>query len=136
LQPKDAAPTTVLIVEDEPGVREFISTVLKMNSFRVYEATDGVEALKVWAEHSKEVDVLFTDMVMPNGLSGRGLADKLLTQRPGLKVIYSSGYSAETIGAEWLNAPGVGFLAKPYNADALLRAVSNCLSSDHSLLAP
>ncbi len=106
-----------------------------MNSFRVYEATDGVDALNVWSRHGAEVDVLFTDMVMPNGLSGRGLADKLLTERPELKVVYASGYSAETIGAEWLNAPGVGFLPKPYNADALLRAISACLSAKRSQLA-
>jgi two-component system cell cycle sensor histidine kinase/response regulator CckA len=80
--------------------------------------------------------VLFTDMVMPNGLSGRGLADKLQNERPDLKVIYASGYSAETIGAQWLNAPGVGFLPKPYNSEALLRAISNCLSPKNSPLAP
>ena len=135
LPPRATTQSTVLVVEDEPGVRQFITTVLTMNSFRVYEATDGVDALKVWARHGREVDLLFTDMVMPNGLSGHGLADKLLKERPELRVIYASGYSAETIGAEWLDAPGVGFLPKPYNADALLRAVSTCLSPSGSHLA-
>ena len=134
--PKAEVQSTILVVEDEPGVREFIRTVLTINSFRVYEATDALDALKVWARHSTEVDLLFTDMVMPNGLSGRGLADRLQNERPELKVIYASGYSAETIGAQWLNAPGVGFLPKPYNAEALLRAVSTCLSSKNGQLAP
>ncbi len=134
--PKAEVQSTILVVEDEPGVRELVRTILTMNSFRVYEATDGVDALKVWSRHGAEVDVLFTDMVMPNGLSGRGLADRLQNERPELKVIYASGYSAETIGAQWLNAPGVGFLPKPYNAEALLRAVSTCLSSKNGQLAP
>jgi len=134
--PKAEVQSTVLVVEDEPGVREFIRTVLTINSFRVYEATDALDALKVWARHSTEVDLLFTDMVMPNGLSGRGLATKLHQERPDLKVIYASGYGAETIGAEWLSAPGVGFLPKPFTADAILRAVSSSLVPKSSMLAP
>jgi signal transduction histidine kinase/CheY-like chemotaxis protein len=135
LPPAAEVQPTILVVEDEPGVREFIRTVLSMNSFRVYEAADGMDALKLWSRHSEEVDILFTDMVMPNGLSGRGLAAKLQNERPDLKVIYASGYSAETIGAEWLRAPDVEFLPKPYTADAILRAVSSSLSTKQPSLA-
>ena len=133
--PPPPGKTTVLVVEDEPGVREFLRTVLEMNAYRVLEAADGVEALKVWAAHHGEVNLLLTDMVMPNGISGRGLADKLKSERPALKVIYASGYSAETIGADWLQSPEVIFLPKPFTADALLRAVSTSLSTKFSTLA-
>ena len=136
ISPPPADQTTVLVVEDEPGVREFVRTVLTMNSYRVLEASDGMDALRIWARHANEVDLVFTDMVMPHGLSGRGLTEKLKSECPDLKVIYSSGYSAETIGAEWLKAPGVGFLPKPYTTEALLRAVSTSLATENRSLAP
>ena len=126
--PEAASQTTILVVEDEPGVREFVRTVLTMNSYRVLEAEDGLGALKLWAQHHSEIKLLFTDMVMPNGLSGRGLAEKLLAERPELKVIYASGYSAETIGAEWLHSPDIEFLQKPYTGAAILRSVAASLA--------
>ncbi len=116
---------TILVVEDEPGVREFVRTILVAHSYEVLEASDGAAAIELWSRESEHVDLVFTDMVMPNGITGRGLAERLRSDRPNLKVVYSSGYSAETIGAEWLSAPGVGFLPKPYSADALLRAVGS-----------
>ena len=127
---------TILVVEDEPAVREFVRTVLTANSYRVLEAADGVDALDVWTRHPGEVDLLFTDMVMPNGLSGRGLADRLHLSSPELKVIYASGYSAEAIGAEWLKSPEVEFLPKPYTADAVLKAIAKSLSRPSPALAP
>ena len=114
---------TVLLVEDEPGVREFVRTILVAHSYDVLEAPDGAVAIEIWTRESDQIDMLFTDMVMPNGITGRGLAERLRADRPELKIVYSSGYSSETIGAEWLSAPGVGFLPKPYSADALLRAI-------------
>ncbi len=114
---------TVLLVEDEPGVREFVRTILVAHSYDVLEATDGAAAIEIWGREAAQIDLLFTDMVMPNGITGRGLAERLRADRSDLKVVYSSGYSAETIGAEWLTAPGVGFLPKPYSADALLRSI-------------
>jgi two-component system, NtrC family, sensor kinase len=128
--------TTILVVEDEPGVREFICTILKSRSYRVLEAVDGVDALKVWARHRDEVTLLFTDLVMPNGLSGRGLADKLQSERPDLKIVYASGYSAEAIGANWLQAPGVEFLPKPFTAAGIIKAVSTVLSAKNPAFSP
>ncbi len=130
------AQTTILVVEDEPAVREFICTVLKASSYRVLEAVDGVDALKVWARHRNEVTLLFTDLVMPNGLSGRGLADKLQSERPDLNVVYASGYSAEAIGAEWLQAPGVEFLPKPFTPVGIIKAVSTVRASKSAVLSP
>jgi two-component system, NtrC family, sensor kinase len=126
--PQEPDQFTVLVVEDEPAVREFVTTVLRLNSYRVVEATDGLEALEMWSRHAGQVDLLFTDMVMPNGLSGRDLAEKLQSESPSLKVVYSSGYSAETVGNEWLKEPGIDFLAKPYTVAALLRSVSSSVA--------
>jgi len=125
---KGPLPLTILVVEDDSAIRAFLKTVLTMNSYHVIEATDGVDALEVWSKHAGRVDLLLTDMVMPNGLSGRGLAEKLQNECAWLKVIYSSGYGADVIGVEFLEAPGVAFLPKPYNADDLLRAVSSVTS--------
>jgi CheY-like chemotaxis protein/two-component sensor histidine kinase len=130
------AQRTILVVEDEPAVREFVRTVLTANSYRVLEAADGVDALNVWTQHPGEVDLLFTDMVMPNGLSGRGLADRLHLTCPDLRVIYASGYSAEAIGADWLKSPEVEFLPKPYTADAVLKAIAKALARTTPVLAP
>jgi signal transduction histidine kinase/ActR/RegA family two-component response regulator len=130
------AQKTIMVVEDEAAVREFVCAVLTANSYRVLEAADGVEALKVWTRHPGEVDLLFTDMVMPNGISGRGLADRLHQSCPELKVIYASGYSAEAIGADWLKSPDVEFLPKPYTAEVLLKAVAAAFSRKRRALAP
>jgi signal transduction histidine kinase len=116
-------PATILVVEDEDAVRVYARTVLADNSFRVLEAADGLEALKVWAAHPGQIDLLFTDMVMPNGMSGRALAERLHSEAPGLKVICASGYSAETLGAAWLQSPSFRFLPKPYKPQDLLKAV-------------
>jgi len=124
-----ASGRTILVVEDEPGVLKFARSALALGSFRVLAATDGLEAMRIWSENAGRVDLLFTDMVMPNGVSGRALADRLLTERPNLKVIYASGYSPETLDAEWLEAAHVGFLPKPYTTEALLRTVASSLAA-------
>ncbi len=120
-------PSTILVVEDEPGVREFVKLVLARNSFRVLEAVDGIDALRVWAQHAGEVDLLFTDMVMPNGLSGRGLAERLRGESADLKVVITSGYSPEALGAQKPGGPDFDFLPKPFTAAALLRALGGAL---------
>ena len=124
LPPQGREPLTILVVEDDEAVRNFAKTVLIANKYRVVEAVDGVEALEVLARQTSKVDMLFTDIVMPRGISGRALAEKAREERPALNVIYSSGYSAEAIGATWLHGPGVAFLPKPYTPGELLRAVA------------
>ena len=96
--------------------------------YRVFEANDGHEALKLWTKHRNEIDLLLTDMVMPNGMTGCELSQRLLVDQPNLPVIYSSGYSIE------LTAPGFNenerlvFLPKPYLTGQLLTVVDRCLS--------
>jgi two-component system cell cycle sensor histidine kinase/response regulator CckA len=94
----------------------------------VLEASHGVEALKVWDEFKGRVDIMLTDMVMPEGMTGRDLARQLKTRDPRLRVIYTSGYSAEMLqeDAELRDAP---FLSKPYSAPQLVQLVRDCLDA-------
>ncbi len=88
---------TILVVEDEDLLREFVSEALQALGYRILSAPNGQEALEIWAQHSSEIDLLLTDIVMPKSISGRHLAHKLVMERPDLKVIFTSGYSAELI---------------------------------------
>ncbi len=125
--PPPAAPTeeiTILLVEDEAMLREFVSTALTALGYRVLSAENGHEALEVWAEKSAEIDLLLTDVVMPQSISGRDLAHTLIMEKPDLKVIFTSGYSAELIGPEFEQEKEHGFLAKPYLTDHLAKFVA------------
>jgi CheY-like chemotaxis protein len=115
-------------VEDEAIVREWVREILQSCHYQVLEAANGVEALKVWDGQSGNIDLLLTDMVMPEGLSGADLARQLKIRQPNLKVIYTSGYSAEVMGRE-SGLPGGPFLAKPYAAPQLAQLVRDCLDA-------
>jgi PAS domain S-box-containing protein len=120
---------TILLVEDENGVRELARNVLNRYGYEVVCAGDSVEAMEVWREQRERIHLLLTDMVMPNGLSGRELAQQLRSERPDLKVIYSSGYSVELERHELGAEEGTNFLPKPYAAHKLASIVRDCL--DH-----
>ena len=119
---------TILLVEDEPVLRELVAKVLEDYDYRVIQAETGVEALKVWEEHQGNVDLLLTDMVMPGGVSGAELAQRLRQRKPDLRVIYSSGYSAEIVGKNFSDNDPV-FLAKPYRPPQLAQRVRKCLDA-------
>jgi len=127
---------TILVVEDEKSVRELTCHVIGGAGYQVVPAADGVEALKLWAENRSRIDLLFTDIVMPNGINGRDLARKLQSEKPDLKVLYTSGYSEELTGKDSLLAAGNKFVAKPFRPGALLHAVAECLSSTTTTTAP
>jgi CheY-like chemotaxis protein len=120
----------ILVVEDEPPLRALVQSILERNGYRVTDAANGVEALRVWEEHHGEFDLLLTDMVMPEGMTGRELAAKLKAQKPNLKVIYSSGYTPDLLGpgVEGL-CDGVNYLQKPYRPQILAQTVRACLES-------
>jgi len=122
----------ILIVEDEKPVRELVSNLLRRRGYRVLEAESGQKALKVWSDHKGEVDLVLTDMVMPDRMSGWELSEKLQAERPGLKVIFTSGYSAEVVGREFALQVGVNYLPKPYHPQALARAIRERLDSKES----
>jgi len=119
---------TILLVEDEPVVRELVREILQAHQYRVVEAGSGVEALRIWDEHDGQFDLLLTDIVMPEGLNGRELAEQLKRRKPRLKVIFSSGYSAESSGKE-LRDGDTAFLAKPYLPQQLAQLVRRRLDA-------
>ena len=119
---------TILLVEDEAVVREFVGEILRQHEYQVVEAGSGVEALKVWDKHQGEVDLLLTDIVMPEGLNGKELAAELRKRKPGLKVVYTSGYSADIVGRDSTRGD-TAFLAKPYAAPRLAEVVRQALDA-------
>ncbi|EEF61974.1 response regulator [Pedosphaera parvula] len=119
---------TILLVEDEPVLREWVKDVLQTNSYQVLEAGSGREALKVWDDQGGKIDLLLTDMVMPDGMTGRDLAKQLRAREPKLKVIYTSGYSSD-IAANDPELRGVPFLSKPFPAPQLTELIRSCLDA-------
>ena len=118
---------TILIAEDEPALRELVQAVLEDAGYRVLLAEDGRSALTLFAKHADEIDLLITDMMMPGGISGRELAAQLKEQRSDLRVIFTSGYSADLMGDTAPRANEIHFLQKPYDPDTLLRLVRACI---------
>ena len=121
---------TILVVEDERDLREIVTRTLNLNGYRVFQAVDGQNALQIWAEYKKEINLLFTDIIMPGGLNGRELADRLWAERPELKVIFSSGYGAEALGKNFKLNPKLNYLQKPYLPQTLSRVIRRCLDGD------
>ena len=118
---------TILLVEDEKPVRELVARVLEKHGYKVLQAATGVEAVGIWREHKNEVALLLTDLVMPENMNGRELAEKLWTERADLKVIFSSGYSADIVGKDFRLEPDLNYLQKPYQPQTLILAVRRCL---------
>jgi signal transduction histidine kinase/HAMP domain-containing protein len=125
---------TILIVEDEDILREMARDILKDCGYHLLEASTGKEALEVWRECASKIDLVLTDMVMPEGISGVDLAERLLADRPDLKIIFTSGYTSAEINAELLSRSQARFLQKPYSHTTLTRTVRDCLDrigADH-----
>jgi len=121
----------VLVVEDEHALRALTRRYLQARGYQVLEASSGVEALEVWARSKERVDLLFTDMVLPQGLSGGDLAKRLKARQPSLKVLYTSGYSIELAGRDLDLRPGINLLAKPYTEETLAKAVRDCMRAQN-----
>ena len=118
---------TILLVEDEAILREMARDILKDCGYHLLEASSGKEALDVWRNCAGKIDLLLTDMVMPEGISGVVLAERLLAERPDLKIIFTSGYTSNEINTELLARSQARFLQKPYSHTTLARIVRNCL---------
>lgn len=120
---------TILVVEDEPALRELVVNILKLYGYFVFEAESGPEALDLWVKHRKKIDLVLTDLVMPEGISGRDLAERLQAENPELKVIYTSGYSPGMAGKDIALLEGFNFLPKPYPPSRLAQMVRECLDA-------
>ena len=116
---------TILVVEDDPDVREMITEVISHLGYRVLVATDGREALSV-LQNQSSIDLLFSDVVMPSGMSGIELGRGARRLRPNLNVLLSSGYVGEAAKSELIRS-GVSFISKPYRPAELASKLSECL---------
>lgn len=120
---------TILLVEDDKYIRQLVGMTLQRHGYKVHQAADGIAALKLWKERNAEIDLLLSDMVMPEGISGLDLAEQLQALKPDLKVIISSGYSDEI---HFNRSPGnsnIAYLAKPYTPNMLTETVRKTLDS-------
>ena len=120
---------TVLVAEDEDALREVVVKVLRFQGYYVLEASSGPDALQVWEQAGRPVDLLLTDMVMPGGLMGSELAERLSSKCPRLKVIFTSGYSPGMAGRDTSLLEAQNFLSKPYSIGKLAQFVRECLDS-------
>jgi PAS domain S-box-containing protein len=118
---------TILLVEDDSFLRTSVRHVLLRLGYRVLEAANGLEALEVWQPHRDDIQLLLTDLVMPGGMTGKGLAGRLLSENPRLKVVYTSGYSPEIAAGDFPLEEGVNFLAKPFEPGKLAQTIRNRL---------
>ncbi|MEO7985475.1 MAG: response regulator [Gemmatimonadales bacterium] len=126
-RPKYAGTATVLVVEDEPQVRDLARRVLERSGYTVLAASDAEAAMAIADRHAGHIHLLITDMYLPR-VSGRELAARLGIHRPAIKVLYVSGTSDESIARQRMLAPGTEFLEKPFSLDSLLRKVRHVLS--------
>ena len=125
---RPAGRETILLVEDEDGVRDIARETLLMHGYKVIEARDGVEALAVADRVQDGIDLVLTDVVMPR-MSGRELAERLRQARPEVKVIFMSGYTDDVLVRTGALSPGMSFLQKPLRPDALAAKVREALDA-------
>jgi two-component system cell cycle sensor histidine kinase/response regulator CckA len=126
--PVPSGTETVLLVDDDDGVRTFIGKVLRAGGYEVLEAGDGEAALRAARDHPGPIHLLVTDVIMPR-MSGRKLADLLTGERPGLKILFASGYSTEIVGRHEILEGGGNYLPKPFSPSALSRKVRELLDA-------
>src|SRR3989442_838270 len=120
---------TILLVEDDESVRRLVSQILINAGYRVIEASQGNEAIRVCTESQSRIDLLLTDVVMPE-TSGKEVSDRVTEMRPGLKVLFMSGYTDEAIVHHGVLDSGVEFIQKPFTPASLARKVREVLESE------
>ncbi len=120
---------TILLVDDEAAIRRMVKNVLERACYNVIEADTGLQALSVWEQNKPQVNLLLTDMVMPDGVTGRELAKRLKTSKPSLNVIYTSGYDLDVESQEDTREGAVRFLHKPYDMRKLLEVIHETMTT-------
>jgi len=120
---------TVLIVEDDDSLRKLAQRTLQQHGYRVLEAENGEDALRISKEHEGPIDLLITDVVMPK-MGGKEVAERLQPLYPQMKVIYMSGYTDDAIVQHGVLGPGLNFLEKPFTPEGLARKVREILNTE------
>ncbi len=118
---------TILLVEDEEAVRDLIRTVLTEHGYDVIPARDPEHAVKLASSYAREIHMLLTDVIMP-GMSGRELADNVKLRRPGIRILFMSGYTDNVITTNGMLEKGLAFLQKPFSPNTLVQKVREVLS--------
>ena len=113
---------TILVVEDDEALRSYTVETLAELGYRVLSATNGAAAIDI-LDSGADIDLLFTDVVMPGGLNGRQLANEAVRRRPGLKVLFTTGYTRNAIVHHGRLDPGLEMIGKPFSSDELTRKV-------------
>jgi len=135
---ESAGPTpagTLLVVEDEAVVRDLAVKVLTERGYRVLQARDGEEALREVSRHPAPIDLAIIDIVLPL-MGGRDVAERLRKDRPGLRVLFVSGYAEDEVVHDGEVEEGLDFLSKPFSPETLLRRVSSVLSDSQGQFPP
>ena len=127
LKPSLRGRGTILMVEDELSIRKVTRTLLSHTGYVVLEAANADEALLLWEAHRAEIDLIYTDMVMPGALSGLQLAERALGEKPSLKVIITSGYNINQVDLDKTSEVRVVYLPKPCDPATLLSTVRECM---------
>lgn len=117
---------TVLLTEDNEAVRRLMGAILRNDGYRVLEAADGIEAISLCTQHEKQIDLLITDLVLPK-MNGREIAEIVQAKCAGIRILFISGYAADTIMSKLPIGGGVAFLQKPFTADGLSQKVRDLL---------
>ena len=117
----------ILLVEDDKAVRCLAQNILTQAGFSVMEADSAEQAIEVWADHANRIDLMLTDVCIPYRATGVELARRFSADKPGLKVIYTSGFSPQLAADDDLLKENINFLAKPYHPAALVQIVRDFL---------
>jgi signal transduction histidine kinase len=120
---KQKSTVTVMLVEDEASIRNLVARTLSRSGYKVFAARNAKEALSLWEEFASNVDILVTDLSLGSGLNGRALSYRILEERPGLPVLYISGYSSEFEDSDFRLVEGENFLSKPFSLKSLLSRI-------------
>jgi len=117
----------ILIVEDEPDVLEIAKAILIEYGYSIYTALNGEEAIRVYKKRSDEIQMIFTDVIMPK-MGGKELFEKLHSSYPDLKFLFTSGYSMETMDEEFVEKENLKIIQKPYHPNVLISEIQQILS--------
>jgi two-component system, cell cycle sensor histidine kinase and response regulator CckA len=127
--PRERASGTILLVEDEADLRTTTRALLQQRGYTVIEAANGAEAVEQWSRHAHEISLIYTDLVLPDGMTGRTLAERAQRERPDIKIIFTTGYSRDVAGRELRLCEGENFVQKPCHPNRMLQILRRSLAT-------